>query len=145
MVQNLLKNCKIMQIQNGSAAGTTAVTSNTIDTAGYNAVCCIASLGTVTSGAVIQLNAQEGAQSGGGDATTITGGSTPSVTDAGTSSNKILITDVLRLTQRYFTANLTRTTQNVVVNCMIAILYQTDNIPVTLDTSVLASVLESGN
>jgi hypothetical protein len=92
-VTNLLKSTKIMQIQNGSAAGQTAVTSSTVDTSGYNAACLICSVGTVTSGAVMQLNAQEGAQSNGSDAATITGGSTASLTDAGTNSNKIFIVD----------------------------------------------------
>jgi len=142
---NLLKCAKIMQIQNGAAAGTSLQTSSTFDMAGYNACLIICSVGAVTSGSVMQLNAQQGAASNGSDAATITGGSTAVLTDAGTNSNKIFLVDVIRPTKRYITATFSRTTQNAVVNGMWAILYQADSPPITLDTSVAASILESGN
>ncbi len=144
MVSNLLKNCKIKQIQNGSAAAQTTVTSSTFAMDGFNAVTIIASLGTVTDGSVLQLNVQEGAAANGSDAATISGAQTPSAT-AATSSNTLLVAEALRIVKEYVTVTLTRTTQNAGVNCIIAILHQAANIPVTLDASVLASVLESGN
>jgi len=145
-VLNALKNFKIKQIFNGAAAGTTLQTSSTFAMDGYNAVCIICSVGTVLTTAVMQLTAQEGSASNGSDAANITGAQTAAYTDSGgASSNSLFIVDVLRPQKEYITATFSRTTANVVVNNMIAILYQADKIPVTLDATVTASNLESGN
>jgi hypothetical protein len=146
MVQNLLKIAVVKQIQNGAAAGTTLITSSTFNSAGFNACLVFVSVGTVLTTAVMQLTLQQGAQANGSDATNITGAQTPSFTDAGgASSNSIFIVDAMRFTKQYLTATFSRTTANVVVNGMWAVLYQANTIPVTLDATVTASILESGN
>lgn len=142
-LQTLFKQAKVMKVSNGAGAGTTAVTGSTIDMAGYNAIMVIADLGTVTDGSLLKLDLQEGAQSGGGDAASVTGMATTQVT-AATSSNTIIVADATRPQKRYITPVLTRTTQNAVVNTMVAILYQSDNPPITADTSVLASLVAAG-
>jgi hypothetical protein len=142
-LQTLFKQAKVMKISNGAAAGTSAVTSSTVDMTGYNAIMVIADLGTVTDASVLKLDLQEGAASNGSDAASVTGMATAAFT-AATSSNTILVADATRPQKRYITAVLTRTTQNAVVNTIIAILYQSDNPPVTADASVLASLVAAG-
>jgi hypothetical protein len=151
MYVNVLKDMKIVKASNGAAAGTTLQTSSTIDMTGYNSILWLVDVGTVTSGAVMQLTAQDGAAANGSDAANITtptgpqGGATSTVqtaalTDAGTNSNKTFLLDVQKPLKRYQTATFSRTTQNVVVNTIIAILYNADGPkPITVDTSVAAS------
>jgi hypothetical protein len=152
MFLNVLNDAKLVKISNGAAAGQTPVTSNTLDTAGYNSVLLVADLATVVSGAVIQLTAQDGVQANGSDAANITATTgpfaaagatvqTPALTDSGgATSNKLVALDVIKPQKRYVTAVLTRTTQNVTVNSLWALLYNADVKPLaSQDPSVAAS------
>ena len=141
-VTQLIKDCLPSVDANASAAATTAVTSAVaLDMAGYDGIMYICSLGTVTSGSVLTLTTYGATTSTASGGVAITGGATSPVTDAGASSNKLLIVDVLRPSTRYVYATLTRTTQNAVVNGIIAVRYKTRSVPVTADASVLASAV----
>lgn len=139
MFLNLLKDAKIVKAHNGAAAGTSAQTSSTIDTAGYNSALIVGDLGTVTDGSILSLKAQQGDASNGSDAADITGATTGNIT-AATSSNTVLIVDLQNMLKRYLTVVLGRTTQNAVLNTIVIILYNANTKPVTQPTTVIGSV-----
>jgi hypothetical protein len=135
---NLLKDAKVVKIQNGAVAAQTLVTSSTIAMDGFDSVMIVADLGTVTDTAVLTLTAQDGALANGSDAASVAGAATPAFTAAG-SSNGQLVLDVQQLQKEFLTVTLARTTANVVVNSITAILYNAHNKPTTQPTTVLAS------
>ena len=138
MFQDLLKNAKIVKMNNGAAAGTSLVTSSTIDAAGYNSALVICDLAAVVDGSVMSLQVQDGAASNGSDAANITGASA-GLTGA-TSSNGQIVVNVHKPLLRYLTATFARTTQNATVNSITAFLYNANGPePVTQPTTVLAS------
>jgi hypothetical protein len=132
---NLLKDAKIIKVSNGATAGTSEVDGSAVDMSGFNSVCYIVDLGTVTDGSVLTLQIQDGPTS---SPTTNMTGASATFTASG-SSNTTMIVDVQKVQQRYNRAKFTRTTDNAVVNTILAILYNANSKPVTLDASVLAS------
>ena len=139
-MENLLKDCVITQHMNAVAAGTSTQTSAAaLDMAGYEGCIFIASLGTVTDTSALALTVLGVATNvvSGGVAVT---GAAASFT-ALTSSNTMLVVDVIRPATRYLYVTLARATANAVINCIIAIRYRARNKPVTLDATVLASAL----
>jgi hypothetical protein len=123
---------------NAVAAGTSVQTTSAIKMDGYNSIMYVIQLGTVLSTAVIQATAYEVATNTNSGGTAVTNGQTTSLTDSGgASSNGILIVDVQRQTSEYSYLTLTRTTANVTVNSILAILYNALNPPVTQGTTVL--------
>jgi hypothetical protein len=152
MFLNALADFKLVKVSNGAVAGQTAVTGTTFDMTGYNSVLLVADLATVVSGAVLQLTAQDGLQSNGSDAANITATTgpfgvagatvqTPALTDSGgATSNKLIALDVIKPQKRFVTPVLTRTTQNVTVNSLWALLYNSDlKALAAQDASVAAS------
>ncbi len=136
---DFLKEMKIIRVLNAVAAGQTAQLGAAVDLAGYDAVCHILILNTVTSGCVLGMQLSDAATSG-GTYTNITP-AVLSFTDAGTASNTLMILDVLVPQQRFVKCNVTRTTQNAVLDGMIAIAYRSKGRPITADVSVIASAL----
>lgn len=138
---NFLEVAEIRKVSNGAAAGTSAVTTSAVDMQGYEAVCFVADLGTVTDGSVLSLTAQDCATSGGTYTTLVdqAGNNMASSFTALGSSNTVLATDVVRPQKRYVEGVLARTTQNAVVNTILAILYRAKTEPVKQGTTVLAS------
>lgn len=134
---NFLKQFNIIKVSNGATAGTTEVDSSIIDMAGWDGVVFVADLGTVTDGSVMTLTPQQNTANSTSGMAAITG-TAPTFT-AATSSNKAMAVDVYRPLQRYLRAAFTRTTQNAVVNTIIAIQYKAKFQPITLDASVIAS------
>jgi hypothetical protein len=135
---NLLKDAKVVKAHNGAAAGTSAQTTSTIDTAGFDSALVIADLGTVTDNSVLSLKAQDGAAANGSDAADIAGATTGTLT-AATSSNSHVVLDLQRIQQRYLTCVFGRTTQNAVLNSIVVILYNAKSKPVTQPTTVVLS------
>ena len=146
-MENLLKDCKVVLVSAGAAAGQTEVDSSIVDTAGFDGVAFIAILGTVVDGSVLQLKAQGNALNQTGGMTEIGVQETPSTT-AATSSNTMLIVDTVfpagSKNYRYARAALTRTAQNATVQAIVAVLYRAKSKPVALDASVLASIFGLG-
>jgi hypothetical protein len=142
-IRNMLKDTKTVKVSNGSAAAQTEVDSSIIDMAGFNAVRFIVDLGTVTDASVLTAQVQDNSINSSSGMADVTGA--VATFTASTSSNKVMIVDVVRPVQRYLRLKFTRTAQDAAVNTILADLYQADNVPVTLDASVLASALESGN
>lgn len=139
-MQNILKDCLIVKASNGASAGTSTVNSNIVDAKGYNAVCWLVDMGGNTTGAVITATAQDNTANSSTGMTAV--GTAATYTDvAGESANTLLITEVINSQKRYQRCQVTRATQNSVINTIIGIFFQTDTKPVTLDASVIASAL----
>lgn len=143
---NVLKDIKIIRVANAAGAGQSAITSSIVDAKGFDAVCAIALLNTVTGGCQLGLQLQDNTTN---QTSGMANAGTPAAysDQAGESSNTLLITDVLNIgaaaQKRYVQAVLTRTTQNAAVDGIVFLLYRSKNRPVTLDPSVIASALSN--
>lgn len=122
------------RIKNAVVAGTTDQDGTTIDMAGYDAVRCIALLGTLTTTHVTKLIALQGDLANGSDAVAITGADSGVAGDA--DSNEMLILDVIQPRKRYITFRLDRGTANAVLDGMIVEMYKARDTPVTADATV---------
>ncbi len=139
---NFLKNNKLAVVQVAAAAAQTALTSDAVDMAGFDAVTFAALLGDVTTGSVLTLTVEHSDASGSGFvATTLSATFTAGATDA---DSKILAVELHKPTKRYARAVLTRTTANAVVGGIIAIQSAPSKAPVSQDATVIASTLAVG-
>lgn len=116
------------------AAGTTAITSNAVDTAGYDGVCFIVPLGAIVNGAVTSMKMQQSSDDAATDDYTDVAGT--SVTIADTDDDKLKYLDVCRPGKRYVKLVISRATQNATIGGVIAILYSARKRPVTHGTGV---------
>lgn len=137
---NLSKEAKVIVVEGASVAGTTTVVSDIIDMQGYDSVCFIGLLGEVLDTAVIALNVK------GNSANHLTvptptayAGGAGGTATATSADNKSVITDVNKPRDRYVWAELVRGTANVVVNGIIAILYNGSNRPNLPDATNFAT------
>lgn len=118
------------------AAGTSAVNSDRVDTAGYEGVRFICGFGAIVSGAVTSVKARQNtADSDTGMADLE--GSSQSVAD--TDDNKIVIVDIRRPRERYVQLSISRATQNATVDFLVVELYGPRVKPVTQDTTVIGA------
>lgn len=139
MIGSLLKECKIVAISPDVSAGTTDVEPTTIDMSGYRSICIIAYLGDVTATAAPHLKLKAADTNTAG--TAIAGTSALAAAGASNYDDTLMILDVKNVRQRYATPSLARTTANVAVNGIIAILYNARNVPVTQGSDVIGSTL----
>lgn len=102
------------------AAGTSAITSSAVDTAGFDGCLFIVPLGTIVSGAVTSLKVQQ-CDTTGGSYADLTGSSQ---TIADTDDDKLLYVDVVRPQEQFLKLVVSRATQNATIGGIIAILYQ---------------------
>lgn len=137
---NLIKDAKFVVVEAAAVAGTTTITTDVVDMAGFDSVAFVAHLGDVTATSALALTVFSNDTN---DTTTPTETEAAASFTAGASDadNKLMIVDVTCPRQRYVYATLERGTANAVVNGIIAILYNAHNKPVTQPASVLASAL----
>lgn len=114
------------------AAGTdgAVVRAGEVDTLGWDGVAFIALLGTVTSGGVFTMKAQQSSDND-ADAYSDIEGSSQAGTDK---SNQMVGISIHKPLKRYVAPAYQRTTANVVLNGIIAILYRGAQVPVTQAT-----------
>ena len=118
-----------------AAAGLTAVTSEVIDTGGYEGVRLMVGFGAIVAGAVTSVKVQQCDTSGGTYADLL--GS--SITVADTDDNKVAVIDICRPQERYLKVVTSRATQNATVDFMTAELYGTRKQATTDDTATVIS------
>jgi hypothetical protein len=131
---NISKITKQVHVLNAVAAGTSNQTGTHVDMQGFDGVMFLADIGTLTATQVTSMKAQGGNASNDSDQADISGAATAAMADG--DSNKMLILDVFRPQQRYVRPVVLRGTANAVINCVIAILYQADKMPVPADATV---------
>lgn len=127
-----IKECKFTRVNAGSAAGTTAVNSSSVDQQGFNSLTFEVDIGTVTAtgtGTAVIASSD--------DNSTFTDLENP-ITVAWTATGILLLT-VTAPIHRYYRCELARATANSVVNGILAI--QSD--PIAKPTTQSADVLDS--
>lgn len=136
-MNNLLNNVEFVSVENAAVAGTSALTTDTIDMAGWTGVVFVAKLGDVTADSVLGFAAHDSDEASANfDDLEDPLAYTAAAADA---DNKLLVLDVCRPTRRYVRAVLTRADQNAVVDGIWAIKYGPLEAPVTQGATVLAS------
>ncbi len=137
---NLFKQCKISVVEPAGAAAQTALTSDTVDTQGFEECQFIALTGDVTSGSVLTLTIHHSDEASANfAATTCAATFTAGASDA---DSKALVVSVVKPPKRYLRAVLTRTTQDAVVGGIIAQQFGARELPVSHDATVIASDFE---
>lgn len=137
---NLLYDAKIIVVEAAAVAGTTELVTDVVDTSGFDSIAFIAVLGDVTSGSVLGLVAKSNTANSVSSPTPVTlEGAVTFTAGASDVDSKTLMVDIMKPRARYVFASLTRTTQNAVVNCVLAVLYNAHSRPVTIDASMIAS------
>ena len=134
-MQQASKDFKFVLAMDAVAAGTgDTQVGNTIDTDGFDNCAFIAIVGTVTATGTAQLKAGGGAASNGSDKSDIAGSAGGGATL--TASNTMALLDIIKPQQRYLTPEIVRATANVVINGVVAVLYNGRTRPVVEDASL---------
>ena len=121
-MQTALSEMKITRVLNAVAAGTSVQNGSVIDMLGFDGVCYVAAIGTLTATQVTSLKAQHGDASNLSDAADLAGTLTGPMADA--DSNKLLVLDIQKFSKRYNRVVVNRATANAVIDGVIAIQYQ---------------------
>lgn len=119
------------------AAGTTDLTSEAVDMAGFEGVRFICGFGAITAGAATSVKAQQSSDDGASDAYADLEGT--AITVADDDDNQVTIIDVFRPRERYLKHVVDRGTQNAVVDFLIAELYGARQEPTTDDTATVVA------
>lgn len=118
------------------SAGTTDLTSEAIDTAGYQGARLIFGFGAITTNAVTSVKVTQCDTSGG----TYADLEGSAVTVADDDDNQIVVIDIFKPRERYLKTVIDRGTQNAVVDFLIVELYNPHVIPAaTSDATVVAT------
>lgn len=117
-----------------AAAGSSAATSEYIDTGGYEGVRLMIGLGAVVSGAATSVKVSQCDTSGGSYADLL--GS--SITVADTDDFKVAVIDIYLPRKRYLKVVTSRATQNATVDFITAELYGTRKQATTDDATVIS-------
>ncbi len=134
-MHNLLTNTKQCPLKNYQSAATGAVTSDTLDTAGYDSVMFLTKLGALTTNTVVTVKIQQGAESDMSDAADLEG---TSLAPEDTDDNLLVVHDVNRPQERYLRVVVARGTANAVIDSIVAILYNSHAGPVSQTTGCVA-------
>lgn len=129
---NLLKNVKITKVHDSVAAGTDNKDSDIVDMAGFDGCLFILCMGTVTSGAVVELVADQNTANSTSGMAELEGSA--SFTAGASDSEKCVCLDVYRPTERYLRCGVEISTQNIEIDAVLAIQYQSSKGPITQST-----------
>ena len=97
------------------AAGTTAINSTAIDTAGYDGVCFVIQFGAIVAGAATSIKAQQDTVTGMGTAADILG-SNQTIVD--TADDTVFYYDIKRPSKQFVRIVISRATQNATCSAM---------------------------
>lgn len=140
MIGSLLKECKIVPVENSVAAGKATTVGEIVDTAGWGGACFIYKLGAVTDGAAVTLKIYQGSDATVSDVAELSGASA-SIAVASSDSDQRLIVDVIKPRERYLRPTIVTATQDVEIDDAICILYNPDVKPVSQPATVDADTL----
>jgi hypothetical protein len=132
---SILKECKIVTVENSVTAGKTTTVGEIVDTAGFRRALFLYKLGVVTDGAAVTLKIYSGTDSTVSDVAELAGASAViAVTD--TDSEQILAIEVIEPRERYLRPTIVTATENVEIDWGVCILFDPDVIPVTQPATV---------
>ena len=137
MNHNLSNGCEFQEIINATegAAASTDLTSDAVDTRGYDGCMLVCCFGAITAGAVTGVRAQQSSDDGSADAYADILGTAQVVADD--DDNQLVIIDIYRPKERYLKLVVDRATQNAVVAYAMAIKYRAGAEPVTQGATVV--------
>lgn len=135
---DFLHDMKVIPVEGAASAAQTLLTTDVVDTQGFDSVAFIASLGDVTDTSALVLT---GFTNDTNDTVSPTQLANPASFTAGASNadNKLIVLEIHKPRQRYVYATLARGTANAVVNGIYAVLFNAHQRPVAQDASVIAS------
>jgi len=134
-MQHLSDDVKLTVVQAGLADGQSDPDSDRVDMAGYDGVMFVCQVGTITGSGTVTMAAKQAATDAVGDA--LSGASV--VATAAADSDKLLVIDIFRPTDRYVGVTLTRATANSVIGGVVAIQYRAKAKPTTHDSDSMAA------
>jgi hypothetical protein len=137
---SILKECKIVPVENSVAAGQATTVGEIVDTQGYGGACFIYKLGAVTDGAAVTLKIYQGSDAALSDAAELSGASA-AIAVASSDSDKRLIIDVIKPRERYLRPTIVTATQDVEIDDAICILYNPIVKPITQPATVEVGTL----
>lgn len=117
------------------AAGTSDLTSEALDTAGFEGVRIVLGFGAIVAGAVTSVKAQQCDTSGG----TYADLEGTSISVADDDDNQCVVIDIYRPRERYIKIVTDRGTQNATVDFGVAVFYGARIGPVTEDTATVVA------
>ena len=144
---NMLSNCAFNAIMSESTAGSTDVEGSAtmvVDVAGYEGVCFVGYCHTVTAAGILGMWAQYGISTSATDIIDDTGtivGSTGATTSTDW-TDKLLVLDIYKPTERYVSVHIDRATQPSAID-VIAIRYGAHKLEVSQSTDH-HGVIDSG-
>ena len=116
--KNGVDNVVIQSVENYTAAGTSAITSDEVDTANCESVTFLVKFGAIESGAVTSVKVQQFPTTGGSGAADLEGSG---VTVLDTDDNKVVAIEIVKPRERYLYCYVSRATQNSTVEWIVAI------------------------
>lgn len=134
---SLLKNGEFVRVMNAVAAGTTSQNSTGVNCEGADAVTFIAAFGTITSGAVTSIKAQQSSDDGSADDYSDIAGSSCTVADD--QDNKIAVLEIVRPLKKYVRLVVVRGTQNAVIDGVFAVATHARKVPVSQGSTVITT------
>lgn len=137
-MQGLLEHAKFLNVCTATegAAGTDDITTDTVDTAGFDEVTWVVTLGAITANAVTSVKLQQDTDSAMGTAADLEG---TSITIADDDDGQLVLTAIIRPTERYVRMIVDRGTQNAVVENITAILTNSREVPITHSTTTVVA------
>lgn len=137
----LSQNARFTRAKAAVAAGQTPVQSDVIDTQNVESVCFLIILGAIVAGAVCSVKLQQGDAADLSDAVDLKG---TTVNVADTKSNGVLVLEVKRPTKRYIRAVISRATQNVTVDGILAVSHGLRSYPPINGATIIDTVAVAG-
>lgn len=135
---NFINDVKFISVANAAAAAQSTITTDVVDTQGFDSIAFIVKTGDVTATSVLTLTAKTNSANSTSSPTPTTLAETVTFTaGASDADNKLMILDLHKPRQRYVFATLTRGTANAEVSSIFAVLYNSHNLPLTVDSSVI--------
>jgi hypothetical protein len=113
-MSNMSKQVQVQRVVIATAAGTTTITSDAVDMAGFESAMFVFSIGTITSGAALSWKVQQSSDDAATDAYSDLVGTNQAIAD--TASTKVSIVEIYKPEKRYLKVVITRATQNVVID-----------------------------
>lgn len=134
---SILRDCAIDRVMTAQAASTSdTLSSDIVDTAGYDGVTFLFTLGDVANTAALTFRLQQNtANSTSGMATLV--GAISVTAGASDYDNKVIVMEVYRPQERYLRAQIVRATANAAVDSVTAILWKGRNAPITQNSDVV--------
>lgn len=139
-MQSMIKECKIVTVENSVAAGKATTVGEIVDTAGFDRALFLYKLGTVVDGAAVTLKIYSGTDDSVSDVAELAGASA-AIAVADSDSEQILAIEIIKPRERYLRPTIVTATENVEIDWGLCILHNSDHLPITQPATVDVATL----